>query len=107
MFVCIGSRYEPSPRFAHSTTVVKDKLYLWGGWQKGFPKVHSSPDKQALCLKMDIMDLNKGEWSQVETYGDPPLGIRGYATTIIDYTLYYFGGYCGHDYCRFNTIKYE
>ncbi len=103
--IITGSRYEPSPRFGHSTAVVREKLYLWGGWQKGFPQVHTSQEKTIQTLKIDVMNLHKGEWSQLETYGEPPLGVRGYATAVINDNLYYFGGYCGHEFCRHNTFK--
>ena len=101
----LGSRYEPEGKFGHCTTVVGDKLFLWGGWSKGFPQVHTTPEKISACLKVDVMNLNKGEWSEEEVYGDPPLGVRGYASATIDYKLYYFGGYCGHEWCRHNTLK--
>ena len=105
IIIITGSRYEPAPRFGHSTALIGEKLFLWGGWQKGSPQVHTSQEKTLQCLKIDVMNLNKGEWSQLETYGEPPLGVRGYATEVIGYNLYYFGGYCGHDFCRHNTFK--
>lgn len=55
---------------------------------------------------MDVFDLKKGEWSEVETYGSPPLGVRGYSCTAIGTKIYYFGGYCGHDMCRHSSLQW-
>ena len=78
---------------------------MWGGWRKGFPEEHSSPEKTSLLSMMDVFDLKKGEWSEVETYGSPPLGVRGYSCTAIGTKIYYFGGYCGHDMCRHSSLQ--
>lgn len=96
---------EPLGRFGHSTVLVNEKLYLWGGWQKGFPEVHSSPEKLQLLSKVDIFDLYKGEWYRGDIQGDPPLGVRGYSCTSVGDNIYYFGGYCGHNWCRHCTLK--
>lgn len=101
-----GSKKEPVPKYGHATATVNDKVYMWGGWRKGFPEVHSSQEKTSLLSIMEVFDLKKGEWSEVETYGSPPLGVRGYSCATIGTRIYYYGGYCGHDWCRHSSLHY-
>ena len=107
IYLCSGSKYEPVPKFGHHTTIVGEKLYLWGGWQKEFPEVHSSDEKTHLTSTVDVFNLHKGEWEKVEIFGQPPLGVRGYVCTAVGSDIYYFGGYCGHDWCRHCSLRYE
>ena len=107
IYLCSGSKYEPVPKFGHHTAIVGEKLYLWGGWQKDFPEVHSSDEKTDLTSTVDVLNLHKGEWEKVEIFGQPPLGVRGYVCTAVGSNIYYFGGYCGHDWCRHYSLKYE
>lgn len=99
-----GKKYQPSPRLGHSTAVSGDRLYLWAGWQKSLPKLHSGGDKHKLTSIIEVFSLKTGEWSQLPTSGIPPLGIAYYACTCIDDDLYYYGGRCGHAGCHHNTL---
>ena len=44
-------------------------------------------------------------WNRQPTTGEPPLGVMGYACDNINRDVYYFGGYCGHDDCRHNSLN--
>ena len=103
LFLSAG-KYEPVPRLGHATATVGHKMYLWAGWQKGFPGEHSSPEKTKLSSVVDVFDLQTGEWEQLPTSGSPPLGVRGYSCTSVGQSIYYFGGWCGHEWCRHNTL---
>lgn len=78
---------------------------MWAGWQKGFPGEHSSPVKTKLSSVVDVLDLQTGAWENVPTTGAPPLGVRGYACATVGKSVYYFGGWCGHDWCRHNSLN--
>lgn len=103
-FVFVDKRYQPLPRLGHSTVVVGDRLYLWGGWHKSVPKIHSSSEKIKVLSLIEVYNLRTGEWCQIPTSGIPPLGVAYYSCANIGDDLYYFGGRCGHDACHHNTI---
>ncbi|XP_019854864.1 PREDICTED: uncharacterized protein LOC105313566 [Amphimedon queenslandica] len=94
----------PTPRYYHNTHIVNDKLYLWGGDQPGLPQLHNSPEKLKLSSVVDVIQLPTGEWETVATTGNPPLGIRGYASTVMNQQILFFGGSCNHDDCRHNSL---
>lgn len=81
-----------------------DRLYLWAGWQKALPKIHTGGDKFKLTSIIEVFSLRTGEWSQLPTSGIPPLGVAYYACTSIAEDLYYFGGRCGHAGCHHNAL---
>ena len=45
--------YQPKERWGHSTVLINNDLYVWGGKQDGLPSVHSSD----LKLRMTSMVL--------------------------------------------------
>ena len=51
-----------------------------------------------------MFDVFDGKWEQQQTYGYPPLGVRGHACSAVQNDIYYFGGFCGHDWCRHNSL---
>ena len=95
---------EPAGRDDHSTAVVKDQLYLWGGDQNGIPKVHDSAEKRQFFSSVEVFDVNTGCWEQRSTSGTPPLGVRGFACVAVRSDLHYFGGWCGHSGCYHNSV---
>ena len=72
--------------------------------QSSLPEVHSNDLKTRMTSVIEIFDLETGKWTQESTLGQPPLGIRGQSSTTIGEEIYYFGGFCGHDWCRHNTL---
>ena len=52
--------YQPSKRYAHSTVLIDEQLYLWGGWQPGLPKVHNSAKKRELTSYVDVFHRKIG-----------------------------------------------
>ncbi|XP_011408677.1 PREDICTED: rab9 effector protein with kelch motifs-like [Amphimedon queenslandica] len=93
-------------REQHTTAVVGDVLYCWGGYQKGLDASHDSPTKRKCTSAIDAFNLLSGVWSSQPTRGTPPLGIRGVSCTTINNNIYYFGGYCGHGSCYHNSLNY-
>ena len=51
-----------------------------------------------------VFDVRTAKWIQEKTIGNPPLGVRGQACAAVGYDLYFFGGFCGHDWCRHNAV---
>ena len=96
--------YKPVERENHSTIRIGDYLYMWGGEQANFPDVHNSEKKRSLSSVIEIFHLPTGVWEQKPTTGNPPLGIKGYASAFIGKEIFYFGGYCNHDYCYHNSL---
>jgi hypothetical protein len=78
---------------------------MWGGYTDGLPNVHNNEDKRKMTSTIDIFELYTGQWKALETQGQPPLGISGYACASIGNELYYFGGDCQHDNCYHNSIN--
>lgn len=97
-------QYYPNGRAGHTTVVVKDNLYLWGGYQEQIPSIHDSKEKRKMTSVIDIFHLYSGQWSERQTEGQPPLGILGYACFPINEHIYFFGGDCGHDNCYHNNV---
>uniref|UniRef100_A0A1X7TZL2 Protein kinase domain-containing protein n=1 Tax=Amphimedon queenslandica TaxID=400682 RepID=A0A1X7TZL2_AMPQE len=91
-------------RAAHCTVSVDDSLYVWAGYQDGLPGVHDSEEKRKVTSNIQHFTPSSGQWITRSTTGTPPLGVRSYCCTSINDQLYYFGGYCGHDYCYHNSI---
>ena len=70
----------------------------------GIPEVHDSPEKREFLSSVDVFQSDCGDWIRQETSGIPPLGVNGYCCAAVGDSLYYFGGYCGHDYCYHNSV---
>ena len=81
-----------------------DSLYVWAGVQDDLPSVHDSEEKRKFTSNIQHFTPSTGQWVSRATTGSPPLGVSGYSCTAIDDQLYYFGGWCSHDYCYHNNI---
>ena len=103
----ITDYYKPKGRSSHSSVVIGNKLYNWGGNQDGLPKVHSSEEKRKFLSNIDVLHLETGIWHNKPTTGDPHPGVIGYACTAIENKrkLFFFGGNCGHGGCYHNNIS--
>ena len=96
---------EPAGRCNHSTAVVDNQLYLWGGYQPGTPQVHNSANKRRFFSSVEVFKVNTGCWEQRTTRGTPPLGVDGYSCVAVRNELHYFGGWCGHSGgCYHNSV---
>ena len=96
--------YQPVERSGHSTVIVGDNLYMWGGDRYSFPRVHESEWKRSLTSYVEVLSLNSGKWTRKQTTGNPPPGISGYSSVAIDNDIFYFGGNCGHYDCYHNSL---
>ena len=108
MCVCVSCStdyYVPTKRYSHSTHIVGDYLYMWGGDMNGLPRMHDNEVKRKMTSVIELFHLPTGKWEQRPTNGKPPLGVWGYASTVISKRIYYFGGYCNHDDCRYNSLN--
>ena len=71
----------------------------------GTPQVHDSPEKVQFLSSVDVFQVDCGrDWIRQATSGTPPLGVSGYCCTAVGDSLYYYGGYCGHDDCYHNSV---
>ena len=96
---------EPAGRHNHSTAVIDNQLYLWGGDQDGMPQVHDSAEKRQFYSSVEVFNVNSGCWEQRTTRGTPPLGVQGYSCVAVRNDLHYFGGReSGHRYCYHNSV---
>ena len=102
---CSTDYYVPTKRYSHSTHIVGDYLYMWGGDMNGLPRMHDNEVKRKMTSVIELFHLPTGKWEQRPTNGKPPLGVWGYASTVISKRIYYFGGYCNHDDCRYNSLN--
>ena len=108
MCVCVSCSTDyhvPTKRSDHSTHIVGDYLYMWGGNIDGLPEVHDNEVKHRMTSVIEILHLSTGRWEQRPTNGKPPLGVYNYASTVISNRIYYFGGYCNHGQCRHNSVN--
>ena len=97
--------YEPAPRWSHSTVLVGDKLFLWGGLQRDLPVVScDGPEKERFTSLVNVFHLRNGCWQQRKTRGKPPRGVINYSSSVIGKRIFYFGGHCGHSKCFHNSI---
>ena len=101
MIVIVGQ----SERAFHSTVLIGDTLYTWGGNQHGLPGAHDNMKKRSYRANVLLYHIPSGTWDNVQTKGEPPSGMLGYSCCEIDSQIYYFGGYCGHDVCYYNELK--
>ena len=101
---CSTDYYLPTKRSDHSTHIVGDYLYMWGGYMDGLPNVHDNEVKRRMTSVIELFHLPTGRWEQQPTNGKPPLGVYNYASTVISNRIYYFGGYCNHYQCRHDTL---
>ena len=96
--------YIPVNRSRHSTIKSGDYIYMWGGVQPELPEVHNNEKKKLMSSVVEVFHSPTGIWCQKSTTGSPPLGVYGYASIAVGNEIFYFGGYCNHDYCYHNSL---
>ena len=97
--------YSPTKRYHHSTHIVGEYLYMWGGGIEGLPRVHNNKVKRRMTSVIEVFHLTSGIWEQRLTKGKPPPGVWAYVSTVIGNKIYYFGGRCNHDECYHNSLN--
>ena len=96
-------QYKLDRRIHHSTQVIGDNLYLWGG--NDVPSVHNNDEKRRLTSQIAIFNITSGIWNSRPTNGNPPLGVQGYLSTLSNGKIFFFGGSCNHDSCYHNSLN--
>ena len=102
MYSCL--EYQLGWRTHHSTIVVNNILYCWGGNQKHLPKVHDNEEKRKTTYSIDLFHLPSFTWERRSTTGTPPVGVFDYACTKINNNIFYYGGNCKHNDCYHNNL---
>ena len=91
-------------RTHHSTVVINNILYCWGGDKKNLPYVHDNEEKRKITSSIDLFHLPTFTWERRSTTGTPPVGVLDYACTYIDNKIFYYGGNCKPDDCYHNNL---
>ena len=84
------SNKNPLPRFLHSCTLYKDKLYLFGG-ARG----------PTLLNDVFCLDINSLQWTQLNTKGSKPSPRAAHAAAIADKYLLIYGGLIRAQVCYY------
>ena len=92
-------------RANHKAPVIGESLYLWAGDQVDLPVIHDSPQKRELISTVEVFSFSSGRWSSQLTRGTPPQGVIDYSCAASHSNIYYYGGYCGHDDCYYNSLN--
>lgn len=87
-----------------STTIIDEKLYVWGGYREGLPFQHASAEKLAITSFIEEYDLSNLAYSKKPTEGNPPNGVMGFRCCAVENKIYYFGGRCKTADCYHNDL---
>lgn len=92
--------------FSHSSVIIGNDIFIWGGSRPGIPSVHDSPEKRLLTATVDVLDvsLSYSNFSRKQITGTPPNGVVKYSSCSIGSDIYYFGGSCGSCSGHFNLF---
>ena len=91
-------------RTYHSTVVINNVLYSWGGDQGDLPQVHNNQEKKKSTSSIDLFDLQMFTWERRSTTGTAPVSVMKYACTYINNKIFYYGGVCKYDDCFHNNL---
>ena len=91
-------------RTHHSTVLINNILYCWGGNQEDIPKVHNNEEKKKFTSSIDLFHLPKLTWERRSNTGTPPVGVFHSACTKIANNIFYYGGCCKPDDCYHNNL---
>lgn len=80
----IISFHIPDCRAAHSSDIIQDKLYVFGGWN----------GSQALN-DLHILDLKEMRWLSPDIKGDLPKSRNNHTTAVVGTKLIVHGGHDG------------
>ena len=102
--VLLSGEYQLGWRSGHSTVVINNILYCWGGNQKNLPKVHDNEEKRTIMSFIDLFHLPTLTWERRSTTGTPPVGVLNYACTNLGKNIFYYGGCCKYGECYHNNL---
>ena len=68
------------------------------------PELHDSPEKRKLLASVEVFHNDSGDWIRYATSGDSPLGVNGYSCAAVGDAIHFFGGWCGHGDCFYNSL---
>ena len=100
----LSGEYQLGFRSGHSTVVINNILYCWGGDQEDLLYVHDSEEKRKITSTINLFHLPTFKWERRSTKGTPPVGVRNYACSNIGNDIFYYGGCCKPDHCYHNTL---
>lgn len=82
--------------FSHSSAIVGNEVFIWGGSRPGVPSDYNSIGKTEFTASIDVLDLsNYSTFIKRETTGIPPSWAIKYSCCCIGSDIYYFGGSWG------------
>ncbi|XP_072391369.1 kelch domain-containing protein 3-like [Diabrotica undecimpunctata] len=94
---------EPSARDFHTSVVINDRMYLFGG--RGTLVDHFVGGRQMMyCNELWYLDLNTFTWHHCEVTGTVPVGRRSHSAFVYDEKMYIFGGYNSDRDRHYNNI---
>jgi hypothetical protein len=99
--------YQPKERKGHHSHLIEDNLYVWGGAQEDFFKIHDIKERKRFASCVEVFSLTSKKWMQHPTKGDPPLAMWNYSSATVGNDIYFFGGYFYHgrgDDCYQNSL---
>lgn len=73
----------PYMRYGHSTVLIDDTVFLWGGRN----------DTEGACNVLYAFDVNIHKWSTPRVSGTVPGARDGHSACVLGKTMYIFGGY--------------
>ena len=88
----------------HSSVVIGDQVYFWGGHRKLLPLVHDSSAKRKFISSVECFNLFTSKWEKQSTTGVPHYGTVNYSSSSIGDDIYYFGGSCKPSDCYHNNL---
>ena len=91
-------------RILHSSVVVGDNAFVWGGAHKNLPVVHDNPEKRQFTSTVETFNMLTGKWEKRQTTGSPPNGAIASSYSKVGNNIYYFGGMCKPYDCFHNNL---
>ena len=100
----LSGQYHIKWRARHSSAVISNRLYCWGGKQRDLPMTHNNDKKRQFTSSVDIFHFPRLTWEKRSTTATPPAGVINYACANIKDSILYFGGNCKPNDCFHNDL---
>lgn len=94
--------HAPAWRDFHTTTVIGNRMYIFGGRSDQLGEYHSN--REIYFDKLKYLNLQDFMWYEPEVKGDKPTGRRSHSSWAYKDKLYIFGGFSGINNEHFNTL---